>query len=108
MFREEVVEGTREEVEDDSEGFRGPATAAALTAPLTGLELGGAAPFVRVSPARSARVFRFGAGSGTENRQTLIKTLFILRTPGHFVLHRDQPWRRHHARCGGASIVVGR
>jgi len=42
VFRE-PVEGTRDDAEEEKDVFRTPANAVALTAPLTGLELGGAA-----------------------------------------------------------------
>lgn len=54
------------ETEDEWAPLRIPAAVVALTAPLTGLELGGAGTLeLLVSPAFSARVFRLVAGSGT-------------------------------------------
>lgn len=51
--------------------FRTPAWTVALTAPLTGLELGGAAVTGRGrSPALSTNVFLLGAGSGTTRSST--------------------------------------
>lgn len=60
----ESDEALREDTDEDSELiFGGPARAVAFTAGLTGLELGGAAGFVFISPPLSTKVFRFGAGS---------------------------------------------
>ena len=70
VFRDDVDDGTLEETDDENDVVRGgPASVVALTAGLTILELGGAAGFVLiVSPALSTNVFRFGAGSGNDDR----------------------------------------
>ena len=58
------MDGVRVEVEEANDGLRVPANVVAFTEELIGLELGGAAIFdLDVSPARSANVFRFSAGS---------------------------------------------
>ena len=65
-FRIEDAEGGREEVEDEYEVCRSsPAIAVALTAALSGLELGGAGGGLTTSPAVCAKVLRFNApGAG--------------------------------------------
>ena len=59
-----------EETDDEKELVRGrPAIVVAFTAGLTSLELGGAAGLLLIgSPALSANVFRFGGGSGREDK----------------------------------------
>ena len=60
--RIEDTEGGREEVEDEYEVCReNPAIDVALTAALTGLELGGAGVGLKTSPAVSAKVLRLKA-----------------------------------------------
>lgn len=65
--------GRAEETEEEKDDTRGaPAIEVALTAALTGLELGGAGAGLDVSPPRSVRVFLFrwfgGGGIIDENR----------------------------------------
>jgi len=67
-FRIEDTEGGLEEVEDEYEVCRdNPAIVVALTAELTGRELGGAGVGLETSPAVSANVFRFKAPEGGGN-----------------------------------------
>ncbi len=67
-FRIDATEGGREEVEEEYDVCRdNPAIVVALTAVLTGRELGGAGVGLLTSPAVSANVFRFKAPEGGGN-----------------------------------------
>lgn len=74
----EETEGAREETEEEKEAFlETPAIAVALTAALTGRELGGAGAGLGGSPARSASVLRFkvavpGGGGSMDEERTLL------------------------------------
>ncbi len=66
----EDTEGVLEDTDEENEALRDtPASVVTFTDELAGRKLGGPGALDEVSPARSARVFRLGVGSGTMTTQ---------------------------------------
>lgn len=100
----EETEGVREETEEEKEVFReAPAIDVALTAALTGRELGGAGAGLGASPARSTSVLRFkllvpgGGGSIDEDRTLLTDAETSSSLPGDGI---RLGWRSCEVNCG--------
>lgn len=107
----EETEGVREETEEEKEVFREtPAIEVALTAALTGRELGGAGAGLGASPARSASVLRFkvpvpgGGGSIDADRTLLTDAETSSNLPGDGI---RLGWRNCEVNCrNGQSITL--
>jgi hypothetical protein len=108
IFRE-AIDGVRAETDEEKDVFRlfirlvpFICEMDRLSELVVPLDLG-------ISPALSARVFRFGAGSGTTDHQHCpLKFRYhqlLQRTSRYLMLMADRIWWRHHV-C--SSCVIGR